>query len=653
MGVPVIAAKVVASTVGKQAAKQAATQVAKQTLKKGVAAGTKRVANKVISDRAGAALKKSVSNDMLRSIGNVASRASNAKFGNMNIYDAASKLGQEALGSPNVQKAMAKGIDKALDKGLDVASKVGPAPVKAAATVAKMAKKNPVVRQAAQKAMSNLPGLKDNLRDESDDGEEGGLLDSLNPFSKKNKKNPIAGAAKMAVPAMILNAIVTVAPFLIIAAIVMSIGGCAAGLFGTVLGGDSDEGVIEQGSGAYIPSVQIEEPTGFCDEDEEAATPGNGSFTKYDISDDDVKAIAALCYGEQGSPEGVAAEASLVLNLYERNGLTGNGIREWLRGYTWFAENTRAMMDNPQVEDNIVQIVKKVIVGGMRTVPGYVDEHDYNGDISSISTGDKNNRDNYKPHETVINQSSSVGGGHWTFWGFPAGDSDPFGYTSKERREQIGDFCYKFSDLGIGGDSSNSSESSSSSDGAFTDRGDCIQKNKTTTTLGDWVYYDQCNPGWTGWDGSSFGSSCGQVAMAMVCATYGGDADKYNPNWLRGTEMKYGNQGLNQGGCVSYINSHQDEFHLKASSGHWCSDSSSWDKMKAICDAGGCVVLYQVKYSSGGMHWIVVRKIDGDNVTVANPAGGREDVFSKEAIIGSGCPNGSGGPPDAIYLEKI
>lgn len=688
MAVPVIAAKVVASTVGKQAAKQVAKKAATSAVKSAAASTARNAAAQVARQQATKLAQKHLSQQTAANIGKVAKNLSTIG-GKTNLYDAASELGQKALGRAqlrsngkgggDVGSAVArKATETAVNKGLAAASKLGPAPVKIAANAAKAALKNDAVKGALADAASKLG---DKLNEDGEDGEgkDGENKRSLlNPFGRKGK-NPLLSSGLKAIPMMIAHALPFIIPLLLIGALISGIGGCAAGMFGLVSGGDSSSGrVLEQDQGVFIPAVQVEDPKGFCDEDEQLASTGSGTFEKFTFdNEEDLKAVAALCQGEQGSAEGAAAEASLVANLYLREGKTdysGSALRSWLRNYEWFASDTRAMMDNPNPQADILAAVKAVLVDGKHTLPKYVDEHDCVDppDIGSISTGsDPKDRSAYKAHETICYQNPErfEEPGQWTFYCFPAEGSDPFGYSDPSKREEYGDDCYSFSDLGVGSGNS----SSASSGGAYTEREDCIERNKKSTQLGDWVYYNQVTPNWDIEAGvlqadrektvdtskgtvhlyQTFGSSCGQVAMAMVCASYGGDAEKYTPTWLRSTEMRFGDQGLNQPGCLTYMNAHQDEFHLKASSGHWDKESGSWEKMEQICAAGGCVVLYQVHYSSGGMHWIVVRGIDGDNVTVANPATGAEEVMSKANIIADGCPNKGSGAACAIYLEKI
>ena len=65
----------------------------------------------------------------------------------------------------------------------------------------------------------------------------------------------------------------------------------------------------------------------------------------------------------------------------------------------WFA-NGKSRFNNPgNVSSTAVNYVKQVLAEGKRTLPNYVDEHDYIGDIASVTndgaTIDKNDKSKY------------------------------------------------------------------------------------------------------------------------------------------------------------------------------------------------------------------------------------------------------------------
>ena len=182
---------------------------------------------------------------------------------------------------------------------------------------------------------------------------------------------------------------------------------------------------------------------------------GESPFTKYELTDYQLKSIASLCQQEQGTAEGAAAEASLMANhmdlrhnnarKYENN---GTGLYNYVRNGGWFAHAARFMDDHSKLRGDVLEAVRKVLVEGKRTVPGYVNEHDCFSDIAS-STNDGaaigiRDRGAYIQNKTIIRNTY---GSQYTFYCFPTSTSDPFGYTSEAKRQEIGDFCYNFSDI--------------------------------------------------------------------------------------------------------------------------------------------------------------------------------------------------------------
>ena len=190
---------------------------------------------------------------------------------------------------------------------------------------------------------------------------------------------------------------------------------------------------------------------------------GTGTFTQYnDLTETQIKQIASLCQQEQGTAKGAAAEASLMANRFEmvgkRWGTGGSGLYNYIRNCRWWA-NAAVFMDKQNASDDVVKAVKAVLVNGKRTLPKYVDEHDYIPDLTkAVNKGqaiDTNSRSEYKQYVTKINNRY---GAKYTFYCFPTEGSDPFGYTSKKSRKKYGDAYYDFDtgNLINGSDSVNS-----------------------------------------------------------------------------------------------------------------------------------------------------------------------------------------------------
>ncbi len=180
---------------------------------------------------------------------------------------------------------------------------------------------------------------------------------------------------------------------------------------------------------------------------------GKGNFVKYDLSDEQINFLAKVAMNEQASLKGYAAEASLFANLFEKNGRIfgqgADGLVSYVKNSKWFPDVSLDRFQN--VTDEIRNVVKAVLVDGKRTLPAYVDEQVYIGAIASASNDGVSfapmDKSKYIPFKTHVKQSESVQGGEFTFYSFPDTNSDPFGYTSEERRTQLGDDCYSFAQL--------------------------------------------------------------------------------------------------------------------------------------------------------------------------------------------------------------
>lgn len=176
---------------------------------------------------------------------------------------------------------------------------------------------------------------------------------------------------------------------------------------------------------------------------------GSGNFTKYNLTENQLKQLTAIALHEQGTAKGAAAEASLMANLFELRGSkfgTGaDGLENYVRSSGWFANANNHMNDTGIVTDEAYNAVKSVLVDGKRTLPKYIDEHDYLGDLTSVKTNGTEisvkDKSNYKQFETQIKNRY---GSSYTFYSFPDTNSDPFGYTSEENRKKFGEECYAY-----------------------------------------------------------------------------------------------------------------------------------------------------------------------------------------------------------------
>lgn len=224
---------------------------------------------------------------------------------------------------------------------------------------------------------------------------------------------------------------------------------------------------------------------------------GIGEFEKYNLTEDELKALATVALQEQGQGNGAgnAAELSLMVNLYEReknNGYTS--VYDYVKRSGWFA-NASSYMDsfctsngNGSIASNpeVLEYARTIIVQGKRTLPGYVDEHDSTLDIAYVTNDgagiDKNSPSQYVQFKSIIHQGSSVGSGQWIYYCHPTPQSDPFGYTSEERRAQIGELYYEFGTWeevnGTGKSNSNKNNSSSNNKNKENNSNSDKDKNK-------------------------------------------------------------------------------------------------------------------------------------------------------------------------------
>ncbi len=154
----------------------------------------------------------------------------------------------------------------------------------------------------------------------------------------------------------------------------------------------------------------------------------------YELTDSQLLQIARLCVQEQGSFDGIKAEASIMANLFEKQSKYDT-LYEYVRYGGWFSK-AAYWMDNGSASSASVSAVREVLREGHRTLPTYIDEHDCMSDIVKVTNNgvgiDKYDRSQYIPNVTRIKNRY---GAWYTFYCFPASNSDPFGYTGKPIEE--------------------------------------------------------------------------------------------------------------------------------------------------------------------------------------------------------------------------
>lgn len=180
---------------------------------------------------------------------------------------------------------------------------------------------------------------------------------------------------------------------------------------------------------------------------ESSSSSGTYNGQTYNLSDSQLTYLTTVAICENDSESGVAAEASIMANLFELKGSSYGTGASGLVNYVstppptgWFGCYSNDYTATPKYKD----IVKKVLVLGQRSFPIYIDEHDCwfcnskycsNRNLGDICTvgGESSqsfitNRSNYVRDKTVI---SNIYGSTYTFYAFPDSNSDPFGYTQE------------------------------------------------------------------------------------------------------------------------------------------------------------------------------------------------------------------------------
>lgn len=148
-----------------------------------------------------------------------------------------------------------------------------------------------------------------------------------------------------------------------------------------------------------------------------------GTGTKYNLTDDELAYLAYVAKREQGSVGGAKLELSLMINLYEKNKSKYSSVTDYVKRSGWFA--TRSTSNYTYPGDDYYNAAKEVVRDGNRYLASNVVEHDWLGDITSISTGSVKNRSDYIPGKTIIHNRM---GATYVFIGFAPNGGDPFGY---------------------------------------------------------------------------------------------------------------------------------------------------------------------------------------------------------------------------------
>ena len=175
-----------------------------------------------------------------------------------------------------------------------------------------------------------------------------------------------------------------------------------------------------------------------------SSTSGGGSVgQKYNLTDTELENLAKVCQREQGNAIGAAAEASLMANRYELEIIKGSkwknsSLYDYVMNCGWWAPANKGTYKNTNLKSDVLSAVREVLIDGQRTLPFYVDEHDWVGDLEKIVTNGKTytSRSAFKNHSNYVQNSTVIYnkmGAVYTYYTHPTSSSDPFGYTSSAK----------------------------------------------------------------------------------------------------------------------------------------------------------------------------------------------------------------------------
>lgn len=182
---------------------------------------------------------------------------------------------------------------------------------------------------------------------------------------------------------------------------------------------------------------------------DKASCNNKGDFPKYNLTEEQLKYLAYICYRNKGTLESVAAEASLMANLFE---LKGNGYGSGAEGLYNYVKNSGwfsgAKEGNTTDNQDVISVVKTVLVDGKRTLPKYIDEMDNIIDLKSITVNDLkflsktnlNYPNNFVPYKTLVENQF---GNSYYFYNLL--NNTIYGYTNEDNKSNLGNDCYVYS----------------------------------------------------------------------------------------------------------------------------------------------------------------------------------------------------------------
>ena len=363
---------------------------------------------------------------------------------------------------------------------------------------------------------------------------------------------------------------------------------------------------------------------------DDSSCPTETPFEKYDLTDEQIQEIAKLAYHEQNTPRGAATIVSFMANMFELKGKKygegAEGLYNCIKNSGWFT-NLENVNDTKKIPDKIIDVVKNVLVDGKRTLPGYIDQVDIYEDIKSAENEDGKisleDRDLYEKHEIKLKNKEDV---EYTFYSFLSSTSNViYGYTSDDKREEIGDIYYNFT-TGKPRDCSQLSDGNYVGDVEF-----------MTGGVGKIYYYNQLD-----YSGSPYGSygtiashGCGPTSLAIAISSLLKEA--HDP-------IELTKHICDRGGCTNAgtawanMTSTPKDYGLKAvNTGDKQAVINALSKGNSIA----VVIMCQGHFTTGG-HYIALTGVNKNGqVTVADPASReRSKDWDYNIVVEEACPAG-------------
>lgn len=167
---------------------------------------------------------------------------------------------------------------------------------------------------------------------------------------------------------------------------------------------------------------------------------GSTDGIRYDLTEEQLEEIAAICQRVASDDlSEAAAEASLLANRYELySGLSegsGSDLVSYLESDGYWGEDVASYAASYSASEDVVYVVKDVLMNGYRALPLYVDERDLYSDVQipgHLTSDEEDGSISFSsPVSLVEDQTDVIGSKNRTyrFYRFIGDDQVVFGYT--------------------------------------------------------------------------------------------------------------------------------------------------------------------------------------------------------------------------------